>query len=90
MFSTLIYLQEIAMYKLSTVSAKLSVIKYVAKEINPFVAYSEKTILNMMPRGRKEKGKNIWQNILAKMATAMSPLLYSCLKMMATTKTNSP
>ena len=78
MFSTLIYLQEIAMYKLSIVSAKLSVIKYVAKEINPFVAYSEKTILNMMPRGRKEKGKNIWQNILAKMATAMSPLLYSC------------
>ena len=63
MFSTLIYLQEIAMYKLSIVSAKLSVIKYVAKEINPFVAYSEKTILNMMPRGRKEKGKNIWQNI---------------------------
>lgn len=66
MFSTLIYLEEIAMYKLSIVSAKLSVIKYVAKEINPFVAYSEKTILNMMPRGRKEKGKNIWQTSLLK------------------------
>ena len=90
MFSTLIYLEEIAMYKLSIVSAKLSVIKYVAKEINPFVAYSEKTTLNKMPRGRKEKGKDIWENILVKMATFMSPLLYSCLKMMVTTKTNSP
>ena len=60
MFSTLICLEEIMICKVWIVSAKLSVIKYVAKGINPFVAYYEKTDFNKMARGGKEKGKDIW------------------------------
>lgn len=62
MFSTriFIFLEEITIWKVSIVLAKSSVIKYIVKRINSFVSYCKKTALNKIPRGRKEKGKDIW------------------------------
>lgn len=60
MFSTLICLEEITIWKVSIVSAKSFAIKYIVKGISPFVAYCKKIALNKMPRGRKEKRKDMW------------------------------
>lgn len=60
MFSACTCLEEITIWKVSTVPAKSSVIKYIVKRINPFVVYCKKTALYKIPIGNKEKGKNIW------------------------------
>lgn len=82
MFSILICLEEIMIWKVWIVSAKLSVIKYVVRGINPFAAFYEKTALNKMPRRRKRKAYLVKDPLLkkkkkkrsfVKMAIATSP-----------------
>lgn len=56
MFS-IICLQEIMICNVLIVSAKSTLIKYIIKGINPFVAYCKKTALNKILRGKRN---DIW------------------------------
>lgn len=54
MFS-IICLEEIMICNVLIESAKSTVIKYIIKGINPFVAYCKKTALNQILRGKRRE-----------------------------------